>query len=129
LEDVLRYSDVISLHVPLLPTTRGMIGAKELGLLKKEAILINAVRGGLIDERALLAVLKEKRILGAVLDAMEVEPPTLESCEDFLQLDNVIITPHIGASTNENQIRSGKAAVDLLMEALSGKSDVAGRIV
>jgi D-3-phosphoglycerate dehydrogenase len=129
LEDVLRYSDVISLHVPLLPTTRGMIGAKELGLLKKEAILINAARGGLIDERALLAVLKEKRILGAVLDAMEVEPPTLESCEDFLQLDNVIITPHIGASTNENQIRSGKAAVDLLMEALSGKSDVAGRIV
>jgi D-3-phosphoglycerate dehydrogenase len=129
LEDVLKNSDVVSLHVPLLPTTRGMIGAKELGLLKKQAILINAARGGLIDERALLTVLREKQILGAVLDAMEIEPPTLASCEEFLQLENVIITPHIGASTIENQVRSGKAAIDILMEALSGKLDVAGRVV
>jgi phosphoglycerate dehydrogenase-like enzyme len=60
---------------------------------------------------------------------MEIEPPTLASCEEFLQLENVIITPHIGASTIENQVRSGKAAIDILMEALSGKLDVAGRVV
>jgi len=129
INDLLREADVISLHVPLLPTTRGMIGVKEFGMLKKQAILINAARGGLVEEQALLAALKEKRIWGAVLDAMEVEPPTLQSCKEFLELDNVLITPHIGASTMENQANSGKAAVQILLDALEGKADVAGKLV
>lgn len=129
IESLLREADVVSLHVPLLPTTKGMIGAKELGLMKENAILINAARGGLVDEQALLSVLKEGRIWGAVLDAVEVEPPTLETCEEFLKLENVIITPHVGASTIENQINSGKMAVQILMDVLEGKPSVAGKVV
>lgn len=128
LDELLLEADVVSLHVPLLPTTKGMIGARELYLMKKQAILINAARGGLVDEGALLSVLKEGRIWGAVMDAMEVEPPTLESCRKFLELDNVIITPHIGASTIENQSNSGKEAVRILIDSLHGKPDVAGRV-
>ncbi|KAF2255171.1 putative D-3-phosphoglycerate dehydrogenase [Trematosphaeria pertusa] len=128
-DQLLREADVVSLHVPLLPTTRGMIGTRELGLMKKQAILINAARGGLVDEKALLVVLKQGRIWGAVLDAMEVEPPTKESCGEFLELDNVIVTPHIGASTIENQSNSGSAAVRILRGVLRGDAGVVGKLV
>ncbi|KAH7381368.1 putative D-3-phosphoglycerate dehydrogenase [Phaeosphaeria sp. MPI-PUGE-AT-0046c] len=129
IKSLLREADVVSLHVPLLPTTKGMIGAEELGSMKDNAILINAARGGLVDEQALLSVLKEGRIWGAVLDAVEVEPPTLETCKEFLNLNNVIITPHVGASTIENQVNSGKMAVQILKDALDGKPGVAGQVV
>lgn len=129
LEELMKESDVVSLHVPLLPTTRGMIGSRQLGMMKENAILINSARGGLVDEAALLKVLQERRIWGAVLDAMEIEPPTLASCKELLELDNVIITPHIGASTIENQSKSGRTAVQILVDALEGKSDVAGKLV
>ena len=82
-----------------------------------------------MDEKALLEALKGGRLWGAVLDAMEVEPPSLESCGEFLSLDNVIITPHVGASTIENQRKSGKAAVTTLIEALRGNVDVPGKLV
>lgn len=129
LDELLRESDVITLHVPLLDSTRGMIGAREFGLMKDNAILINAARGGVVDEKALLEELRKKRIWGAVLDAMEVEPPTLEAYGEFLELDNVIMTPHIGASTIENQSNSGLAVVKTLLGVLEGKTDVPGKLV
>lgn len=127
LDELLGKSDVVTLHVPLLPSTRGIIGARELGLMKTTAILINAARGGLVDEKALLEMLKANRIWGAALDAMETEPPTLEAYHDLLELGNVILTPHIGASTVENQSNSGVAVVKILLAVLDGE-DVQGRL-
>ena len=129
LDELIQQSDVITLHVPLLDSTKGLIGARELGMMKPQAILINTARGGIVDEKALLEALREKRIWGAVLDAMEVEPPTLDAYGDFLELDNVIMTPHIGASTIENQSNSGLAVVNTLLAALEGKPDVPGKLV
>jgi D-3-phosphoglycerate dehydrogenase len=129
LDALLKEADVVTLHVPLLDSTRGMIGARELASMKDKSILINASRGGIVDEKALLEELRRKRIWGAVLDAVEVEPPTLEAYGDFLELDNVIITPHIGASTVENQSNSGLAVVQTLLAVLEGRDDVPGKIV
>ena len=129
LKDLIRESDVVTLHVPLLPSTRGMIGATELELMKDNAILINTARGGLVDEKALLGALKQRRIWGAVLDAMETEPPTLDAYSELLELDNVILTPHIGASTIENQSNSGIAVVKILLSVLANEKDVAGKLV
>ncbi|PNY28456.1 d-3-phosphoglycerate dehydrogenase protein [Tolypocladium capitatum] len=129
LDELLRESDVVTLHVPLQPTTRGMIGARELGLMRSNAILINASRGGVVDEDALLQELRRKGIWGAVLDAVENEPPTLEHYKEFLEMDNVIITPHIGGSTMENQSESGKAAASALVAVLRGHKDVSGKLV
>jgi D-3-phosphoglycerate dehydrogenase / 2-oxoglutarate reductase len=81
-----------------------------------------------VDEHALLDALRGRRTWGAVLDAVEIEPPTLESHRDFLSLDNVIITPHIGASTMENQSRSGVTVVETLLKVLEGK-DAGGKLV
>jgi phosphoglycerate dehydrogenase-like enzyme len=129
LDDLLKESDVVTLHVPLLPTTKGMIGAPQIALMKDNAIIINAARGGLIHEKALLEALREKRIWGAALDAMETEPPTVEAYKDFFELQNVIMTPHVGASTMENQSRSGTAVVEILIEVLNGGKDVRGKLV
>lgn len=129
LDDLITQSDVITLHVPLLDSTRGLIKARELEMMKDRAILINAARGGVVDEKALLEALRKGRIWGAVLDAVELEPPTLDAYRDFLELDNVIITPHIGASTIENQSNSGLAVVKTLLGVLEGKDDVPGKLV
>lgn len=129
LEDLLKVVDVVTLHVPLMPDTKGIIGAKELGLMKKDAILLNCARGGVVDENALLDALRNRRILGAGLDAMDVEPPTMEAYgETLLACDNVIMTPHVGGSTVENQVRSGTAAVETVLNFLEGK-EVPGRLV
>ncbi|KAL2815050.1 D-isomer specific 2-hydroxyacid dehydrogenase, partial [Aspergillus cavernicola] len=129
LDELLINSDVVLLHLPLLESTRGLIKARELGLMKSQAILINAARGGIVDENALLQALKDKKIWGAALDAMAVEPPTLEAYREFYELNNVVITPHIGASTVENQINSGVAAVKTLLAVLEEKSNVPGKLV
>ncbi|CZR69966.1 related to SER3-3-phosphoglycerate dehydrogenase [Phialocephala subalpina] len=122
LGELLEQADMVTLHVPLLPSTRGMIGKRELKIMKETCILVNCARGGVVDEGALLVALKEKRIWGAVLDAMEVEPPTLVAYPELLKLDNVIMTPHVGASTVENQSRSGTVVVETLLKVLSGES-------
>lgn len=129
LEELLKEGDVVTMHVPLINSTRGLIGEKELRMMKESAILVNCARGGVVDERALTKALKEERIWGAVLDAMEVEPPTTEAYGELLECDNVIITPHIGASTMENQSRSGIAVVDTILAVLEGKADVPGKLV
>ena len=129
LDELLRNSDVVTLHLPLLPTTKNVIGASELEIMKDNAILVNSARGGLINETALLQALKQRRIWGAVLDAMETEPPTLEAYSELLKLDNVILTPHVGASTRENQINSGLAVVKTMLAVLAGDKDAPGKLV
>jgi len=119
LETLLKSSDFITIHVPLTSETRHMIGEKELNKIKKEAFLINVARGGVVDEMALYKALKEKRIAGAALDVMEMEPPDLNN--PLLSLDNVIITPHIAGSTKESIIEMAKTAAEDIVRVLNGQ--------
>lgn len=105
LEEVLRRSDVVSIHVPLLPETKYLINEERLKLMKKTAILINTSRGAVIDTKALVKALREGWIAGAGLDVFEEEP--LPKDHPLLRLDNVVLTPHIGASTREAQEKAG----------------------
>lgn len=100
LEELLRNSDFVSIHVPLTEETRKMIGEKELSLMKPHAVLINTSRGAVVDEKALAEALKAGKIGGACLDVFEKEPPT---GSPILECPNTILTPHIGASTVEAQ--------------------------
>ena len=101
LEEVLSRSDVISFHVPLTDATANMIGENELGMMKKSAVLVNAARGGVINEQALHAALSNKVIAGAAFDVFEEEP--LPSDHPLRTLPNVVLTPHLGAATAEAQ--------------------------
>ena len=100
LEELLRSSDVITLHIPLTSETRHFINAEKIAMMKPTAILINASRGEVIDEEALIQALTTRRIAGAGLDVYEKEPPTGSK---LLELDNIVLTPHIGAQTAEAQ--------------------------
>jgi D-3-phosphoglycerate dehydrogenase len=99
-EDLLRQSDFVSIHLILSQRTRGLIGAKDIGLMKPTAYLINTSRGPIIDEAAMLAALKEKRIAGAGLDVFDVEPLPLD--HPLRRLDNVVLTPHLGYVSVQN---------------------------
>jgi D-3-phosphoglycerate dehydrogenase len=101
LDDLLQRSDFVTLHVPLTDETRGLLGAERLGLMKPGARLINCARGGLVDEAALAVALDEGRLAGAALDVLEQEPPP--EGHPLLGRDNVILTPHLGASSHEAQ--------------------------
>lgn len=101
LAEVCARADFLTVHTPLTAETRGIIGAPELASMKPDARIINCARGGLVDEQALHAALKEGRIAGAALDVFEQEPPPND--HPLLQLDEVITTPHLGASTKEAQ--------------------------
>ena len=114
LDDLIERSDVVTLHLPLDNSTKNIINRDRLNLLKKDAILINLARGGLIDEENLKKILQEKRIAGAALDVFEVEPPIDSS---FVELENVLITPHIGGSTEEAILAMGMAAIEGLDNA------------
>ncbi|KAI9695198.1 MAG: hypothetical protein M1820_008834 [Bogoriella megaspora] len=128
LNEALETSDIVSLHVPLTSSTKDMIGESEFQRMKSNAILLNCARGGVVNEDALCAALSNKGIFGAALDAMDVEPPTLDAYGDLLRNENVIVTPHIGASTRENQSKSGIAVVETLLAVLEGK-EVPNRLV
>jgi glycerate dehydrogenase len=96
LADLLRRSDVVTLHLPLTDATRGLIGREQLGLMKPTAILINTARGGIVDEGALLAALQEGRLAGAALDVTAPEPPAADAIVAALaRMPNVIVTPHV----------------------------------
>jgi len=116
LEELLPACDVLTLHVPLTADTRGVIGVAELELMKPWAIVINCARGGVVDEAALLAALREGRLRGAALDVFETEPP---GAHPLLQLPNVMATPHLGATTLEAQSRAATEAVEIVIEALA----------
>lgn len=126
LEELLKASDVVSIHVPLTASTRGLIAAKELAQIKDQSILLNVARGGIVDEAALLEAIRAKKFWGVGLDALNVEPPTYEAYQEFLKSENVVILPHVGGDTLECQKISGIATVDTLLAALEGR-DPAGR--
>ena len=128
LEELLIESDVVTLHVPLTSGTRNMIGKRQFELMKKNAILVNAARGGTVDETALLEALTTNKIYGAALDAMEIEPPTVEAYHQLLTNGNLIMLPHVGANTIENQIISGTAVAETVLAVLDGQ-DVPNRLV
>ncbi|MCW4021529.1 MAG: D-2-hydroxyacid dehydrogenase [Candidatus Bathyarchaeota archaeon] len=113
LHELLRRSDVVSIHVPLTEETDRMICAVEISLMKGEAFLVNTSRGGIVDEKALLDALKSGKLGGAALDVYDCEPP---NCLELVSLPNVICTPHIGAQTKEAQ----KATAVLLAEKIIG---------
>jgi D-3-phosphoglycerate dehydrogenase len=101
LDDLISHSDYITLHCPLIEKTKNIIGKAQLEKMKNSAMLINCARGGLIDEAALYDALKNKQIAGAALDVFDIEPP---KDSPLLELDNIVFTPHLGASTNEAQL-------------------------
>jgi phosphoglycerate dehydrogenase-like enzyme len=109
LEELLTRSDIVTLHVPLDESTHNMLDAQRLALLKPSALLINASRGGLVDERELKVMLRDNRLAAAAFDVFAVEPP-----QDFelLELPNFLVTPHIGGSANEAILAMGMAAID-----------------
>ncbi|HID90826.1 TPA: D-glycerate dehydrogenase [Candidatus Bathyarchaeota archaeon] len=118
LEELLRRSDYVTLHVPLLPATYHLIGERELGLMKRSAYLINTSRGPVVDEAALARALEEGRIAGAALDVYEREPKVHES---LLRLDNVVLVPHIGSATIETRTKMAMMAAENLLAVLKGK--------
>lgn len=119
LEDVLRNCDIVSLHCPLNDATRNMISTKQLALMKPRSILINTARGGLIDLSALEVALRDGRIGGAGLDTFPVEPPQLS--EGFRALANLVVSPHVGASTHEAGERVGVTAMQQVLDCLDGR--------
>jgi glyoxylate reductase len=115
---VLRESDFISLHVPLVPSTRHLIGAKELSLMKPTSYLINTSRGPVVDEKALVEALQSCRIAGAGLDVYENEP---EMAPGLAELENAVLLPHIASASVDTRTRMGTMAVHNLIAGLAGK--------
>jgi D-3-phosphoglycerate dehydrogenase len=118
LETLLRESDVVSVHARLTEETVHLIGRRELGWMKPSAILVNTARSGLIDERALVEALRERRIMGAALDVFDVEP--LPADHPLVELDNVTITPHLAGSTRDAFRNSPKLMAAHLARMLQG---------
>jgi phosphoglycerate dehydrogenase-like enzyme len=108
LDDLLRRSDVVSLHVTLTGDTRNLIDERALGLMKSDAVLVNTARGGLVDEDALRDALAGERLAGAAFDVFAIEPPGDRA---LLELPNFVATPHIGGSTEEAILAMGRAAI------------------
>lgn len=116
--DLLPHADIMTIHVPLTPETKGMISYDAIRRMKRTSILINASRGGIVDETDLGRALSEGLIWGAGLDAHEQEPPTTERYGDMWKRPNIVSTPHIGAATEDAQLASALSAVDNLYRYL-----------
>ncbi|HCI29191.1 MAG TPA: hydroxyacid dehydrogenase [Fervidobacterium sp.] len=119
LETIYRESDYITVHVPLAPETKKMINKETIEKMKDGVILVNAARGGIIDEEALYEGLKSGKIYAAGLDVFESEPPTDELRQQLLALPNIVATPHVGASTFEAQERVGMLLVERLIKEIT----------
>ena len=119
LDRLLGESDFVSLHVPLASQTRHLIGQRELSLMKPSAVLVNAARGAVVDQQALCAALKERRIAAAGLDVAEIEPIPVD--DPLLTLDNVVVTPHIGSASVATRARMAEMAVESVLQALRGE--------
>ncbi|OLE85401.1 MAG: lactate dehydrogenase [Acidobacteria bacterium 13_1_20CM_2_65_9] len=119
LDDLLRESDIVSIHATLAPESRGLLDGRRLALMKPTAYLINTARGPIVDEGALVTALSEQRIAGAGLDVFDQEP--LRAGHPFTRLDNVVLTPHIGWPTDEAYERFSDAAADVLIAYLEGR--------
>jgi D-3-phosphoglycerate dehydrogenase / 2-oxoglutarate reductase len=121
LDELLSKSDFVSINLPMLPETKGLVGERELSLLKPTAYILNLARGPIWDEKALYHVLKERKIAGAGSDVFEVEPATKD--HPLFQLENFIGTPHMAAHTDEALRRMSRVAVDIL-RVLEGKTPI-----
>ncbi len=118
LDELLRESDFVSLHVPLTRETERLIGSRELSLMKPTAFLINTARGRVVDEAALIAALKERRLAGAGLDVFEREPAVPG---ELLAMNHVVLLPHVGSATTETRTRMALRAADNLLALLDGR--------
>jgi glyoxylate reductase len=119
MDQLLRESDFISLHVPLTEETHHLIGEPDLSMMKPTAVLVNTARGGVVDPRALYRFLKERRIAAAALDVTDPEP--IAPNDPLLELENVIIAPHIASASTATRQRMAQIAVDNLQAALHGQ--------
>ena len=122
-EEALKQADVISLHTKLTPQTRHLINAKNIGLIKKGAVIVNCARGEILELSALVDALKSGHLLAYAADVLDQEPPPAD--HPLLGLPNVIITPHIGSRTHESVQRQASCAVENLTRYLSGKTPIA----
>src|SRR5271170_4360334 len=118
-DDLFRQSDFITIHVVLSPRTRGLVGARELGLMKPSAFIINTSRGPIIDEAALVVALRDNKIAGAGLDVFDIEPLPLD--HPFRKMDNAVITPHLGYVSEQNYRHYFSGAVEDIRGFLDGK--------
>jgi D-3-phosphoglycerate dehydrogenase len=118
-DDLFRQADIVTIHVQLSQRSRGLIGAKELGLMKPTAYLINTARGPIVEEAALIAALREKKIAGAGLDVFDVEPLPLD--HPFRKLDNVVITPHLGYVSQQNYAAYFPGIIEDIRGWMAGK--------
>ncbi len=123
LDDLLRRSDFVSLHVPLTGETTGLVGARELALMPSRAILINTARGPVVDQRALYLALRDGGIAAAGLDVFDPEP--LPPDDPLLTLSNVVVLPHLGSASVATRSRMAEVAVENLIAALSGREPTA----
>ncbi|RSS76714.1 NAD(P)-dependent oxidoreductase [Streptomyces sp. WAC06614] len=112
LDEVMSTSDVVTVHVPLMPQTRGLVGARELALMRPDAFLVNAGRAAVVDEDALMTVLREHRIGGAGLDVHHQEPLPADS--ELLTFDHVTLTPHIAGASDDVVVEHSRIAADAL---------------
>jgi len=117
LNTLLKKSDFVSLHIPHTKDSHYLLNYKKLSLMKNSAYLINCSRGGVVEESALFKILSEGKIAGAGIDVFETEPPKENK---FLTLENVILTPHLGANTKEAQIRAGTVCAGEIIKVLNG---------
>ncbi|MEA1884897.1 MAG: hydroxyacid dehydrogenase [Thermotogota bacterium] len=118
LDELYQKSDIITIHTPLLDATKGLISGKAFEQMKKGVFIIDAARGGILDEQALCDNIENGKAAGAALDVFDVEPPTDELRKKLIGFENVVCTPHIGASTYEAQERVGEQIVENLIKAL-----------
>jgi phosphoglycerate dehydrogenase-like enzyme len=123
LDEVLARADIVSLHVPLNEQTAGMIGSRELALMKPSALLVNTCRGPVVDELALIEALRQKTIAGAALDVLAQEPP--DSSNPLLQMNNVLLTPHSAGVTRDTWARRGKFIYENLQRVWQGQTPLA----
>jgi len=119
LKEILKNSDFITIHTPLTEDTKNLISHEQFALMKPNAFIINCARGGIVNEDALYEALKAKKIAGAALDVFSKEPP-LDS--KLLELDNILVTPHLGASTDEAQVNVAIEVAHCVKDALLGKA-------
>jgi len=118
-ETILERSDVVTVHVPMTRATRGLIGRDQLARMKPGAILLNVARGGVVDEAAVAAALRDGHLGGAGIDVFEQEPPT---GSPLLDAPNTVLTPHLGASTAEAQVAVAEEIADQVLDVLAGRS-------
>jgi glyoxylate reductase len=119
LDDLLKQSDFVSLHMPLSAETRGMIGERQLAVMKPSAVLINTARGEVVDQAAVIHALQAKRIAGAALDVTDPEP--LPANSPLYQMENVLLTPHIASASRATRLKMAMMAAQNIVDVLHGR--------